>query len=248
MPYSQQSAEQFLQYYNRLDKYMRILTQSPTATPHVELLERVRKHALNRAIAHPQTIEFLKDMARLRNTIVHTPKENGEVIALPLVSAVDRYAALVERAISPPRCMDMAIARRDILCAHMDDGVLDSVRRMKKAQYSHLPILKDERVEGVFSESSLYTYFALKGELIIDHSMKIGHLGRVTDLDAHSSECFEFMSDEADMDDLLDLFQEQKHGRKRMVMVFITDRGKPNEALRGILTLWDILRYAAQGE
>ncbi|MDD4796853.1 MAG: CBS domain-containing protein [Eubacteriales bacterium] len=246
MPYSQEAAEQFLQLYNRLDKFMRMLAQSSPSTPHAELLDRIRKYELNGTIAYSRNNEFLKDMARLRNTIVHNPKEDAEVIALPLQSVVERYAALIDKAMSPPSCMQIAIPRASVLSAGWHDRIGDTARRMRKAEYSHIPILKDDVVLGVFSESSLYTYFALRGELVLDESATIADLAGVTALDAHSSECFRFLPASADMDDLLDLFQNIKHGRKRLVMVFVTHDGRPTGRLVGILTAWDVLRYTVQ--
>lgn len=246
MPYSQENAEQFLQCYNRLDKYMRMLTQSSSSTPHAELLDRIRKYDLDNTIGHPRNNEFLKDMARLRNTIIHNPKEDGEVIALPLQSVVQRYADLVDKVISPPQCMELAIPRASVLSTSRNDRILDTARRMKKAEYSHIPILENEVVTGVFSESSLYTYFTLRGELVLDEAATIADLGEVTALSAHSSECFRFLPPSADMDDLLDLFQNIKHGRKRLAMVFITHDGQPTGRLIGLLTAWNVLRYTVE--
>ncbi|MDD3244480.1 MAG: CBS domain-containing protein [Eubacteriales bacterium] len=248
MPYAQEDAERFVQCYNRLDKYMRMITQASASTPHSELLDRIRKYDLDRIVGDPENNEFLKDMARLRNTIIHNPTQDGEVIALPLRSVVDRYARLLELATSPPLCTALAHPLERIVFARRTDRIWEAARRMRQAQYSHLPILEDGRVTGVFSESSLYTWFSLKSALTVTQDSTIADLGHVIDLDAHSSEFYGFLPENADMDDLLERFFTLKQGRKRLAMVFITRDGSPQGKLVGLLTAWDVLRYTVEDD
>ena len=59
-------------------------------------------------------------------------------------------------------------------------------------------------------------------------------------LEKHTSEYFEFVGRNALLSDVENLFRIGLKARKRIAVVFITEKGKQSEKILGIITAWDI--------
>ena len=60
-------------------------------------------------------------------------------------------------------------------------------------------------------------------------------------IDKHETERFMFVSKDTKADDLAPLFSQKIDG-KRLVMIFVSDTGKTNEKVIGIITSYDLLQ------
>ena len=60
-------------------------------------------------------------------------------------------------------------------------------------------------------------------------------------MDNHTTEEFMFISRNKNIYDVEDIFKNYFQRKKRLGCVFITEHGKSNENILGMLTAWDIL-------
>ena len=77
--------------------------------------------------------------------------ENAAINAFKLDMVLDRIK-------NPVRCMDIAVPFNDLVWRSLDDPVMPVIRIMNDRNISHVPILKDKRVVGDFSDNCIFPY------------------------------------------------------------------------------------------
>ena len=99
-----------------------------------------------------QELDYIRDV---RNLLTHRPRI-GEFYAVePTDAMLSLLEKLIDRLEHPLSAIRIAVPLEEVLSASLDSPVLDSLEKMYKRAFSHMPILEDGKVVGVFSGSSL---------------------------------------------------------------------------------------------
>jgi len=114
---------------------------------------------------------------------------------------------------------------------------------MNKYAYSYIPIIEGERLVGVFSENTVFSYIVHTGNISLEKDVKIREFCEFIPISKHESESFEFVPRDTLVIDIEDMFAKELRQDKRLAVVFITDSGDPNEKLLGLVTAWDVAGY-----
>jgi CBS domain-containing protein len=231
------SAEELITIYNAIDAYLRRLPQSDRHADHSYLLQQVAK--TNRIIAKYES--ELRAFAQLRNNIVHNPLQDvATPFAYPHPEGIKRYRSIHDAILKPRLAMSIAIPASKLYTATLESPLHKILKDMSANTYTHVPIIKDDKMIGIFSENSLLSYFADNPEAIILKDMCMADFKEYLPLESHKSECFEFLPRGAKLSDVYDVFNQAIKVRKRIGMVFITEHGKDHEKPLGIITAWDL--------
>jgi len=75
----------------------------------------------------------------------------------------------------------------------------------------------------------------------VDRQTLIAEFVEYLPFNQHVSEYFEFVSRNATLDNVRDLFERGRVDRKRLAAVFITEGGRKDDELLGMITAWDIV-------
>ena len=132
---------------------------------------------------------------------------------------------------------------RDIYAASMGDCIRPAMREMAEKVFTHVPILEDGRVVGVFSENTLLAYMNTSNIVVISENDTFEKVRDFLPLDRHVSEKFAFVSRGTIATEVVKLFQDSLAQRVRLGMVFVTEHGEPDEELLGIITAWDMAAF-----
>ncbi|NLA85224.1 MAG: CBS domain-containing protein [Clostridiales bacterium] len=232
---------EFITIYNEIDEYMRRELNQDKWISHSELIRRMaRTNKVFKAY-----MDDLLSYARLRNAIVHNPeKRNAHPIADPHDYVIEKYKKIRDSVLSPAIALDtIAVRSENIYTASLDDKVLDVMLTMNKYAYTYVPIIEDERLIGVFSENTVFSYIVNTGNVLLDKDAKIKEFSKFIPIDKHESESFAFVSRGTPVIDIEDMFAKELRQGKRLAVVFITDTGDPDEKLLGLITAWDIAGY-----
>ena len=183
-----------------------------------------------------QELDYIRDV---RNLLTHRPRI-GEFYAVePTDAMLSLLEKLIDRLEHPLSAIRIAVPLEEVLSASLDSPVLDSLEKMYKRAFSHMPILEDGKVAGVFSGSSLlncvlYKHIRCSGDL------KFRDIKDTFTFDQHPSETFRFVSRDTLVSDISDMFDETLQQEERIGMIFVTENGKSDEELLGIITAWDV--------
>jgi predicted transcriptional regulator len=163
-----------------------------------------------------------------------------KAIAEPHPEIVARYEHLVQSVLKPISAQTIAVPRSKIYSATLDDCVLSVIREMHAKVFTHVPILENKRLFGVFTENTVLSYLAVNEIVGVDPTIKIREFRDFIPLDAHKSETFAYISRYALLAEVAVLFRESLKNKKRLGAVFMTANGKTSEDLLGLITAWDV--------
>lgn len=177
----------------------------------------------------------------VRNLLQHNPRVNGDFLVEPGDGMIKLLELLIGRIEQIPKCMDIAIPLAQVFSVGMEDSVFQTMVSMKEHVYTHVPILENGRVIGVFSDNSIFSY-PLEEEIIsLDKNMTFQSIRKYLPLDAHPTEKFRFIKQDSYVYEIEDVFEEAFHKNERIGMLFVTAHGKAEEKILGIITPWDVL-------
>jgi CBS domain-containing protein len=227
----------FLEAYNRLDDFMRRTLNARPGVIHSQLLvEMVKRDALFRSSRYDLDV-----FARLRNAIVHSPlASDSKAIAEPHPDVVQKYERLVSSLLEPPLASTVAVPLEKIFSAEWSDQVLRVVEMMQEKVYTHVPILENGIVVGVFSESTFLSVLAGRRQIAMDDATTLSDLRGFVPLSGGVSEVIGFISANASVAEVALRFQLNFKEGKRLGALFLTGKGDPTEQLCGLITAWDV--------
>lgn len=234
-------AEEFVRIYNDLDRYLRRkynLDNCKNYSDVINLASKKDKY-VNKQKDH------LKAFGNLRNAIVHNlTSEYGEAIAEPHPRVNALFEQMKNDIMNPPKALHiLAIPADSVYKVNLDEYVLEVMRHMNKNTYTHVPVIKDDIVIGVFSENTVFSYMVKNEAAIIEATTPIAEFSDFIPLDQHESECFAFVAKNTSVIDIEELFSQSLISGKRLSVIFITHSGRPTEKILGIITAWDVAGY-----
>lgn len=234
-------SEEFLFIYNEIDSFMREQLDKDETISHTELIKLMSKK--NRLFKINE--KYLKSFARLRNAIVHeTNNENGEVIAEPHEKVIIKYRDIKNKVMNPAKALDtVAVKATNIFTVNLESDALEVMKKMQQNTFTHVPVIENDRIIGIFSENTIFSYTVYNEALLLDKGIKIKEFEKFIPLDKHESEIFKFISKNKLLYEVEDMFEEELKENKRLSSIFITETGKATEKILGMITAWDIAGY-----
>src|SRR5690606_11002894 len=98
---------------------------------------------------------------------------------------IDLLCQLIDKISKIPVCKDHCIPASKVYACSLDDYAVPAMNTMKKNGYTHIPLLDNGVVIGVFSESTLFSY-VLDNEIVsVDRETKFKDLSAYLTLREH---------------------------------------------------------------
>ncbi len=217
------NSQRFIDAYNRTDN---ALHSRFGFKPSMAFTDAVRRAASINSIVRRYEDDLI-DYARLRNAIVHKSDLNKS-IAEPHDDVTEHFEHIADILSTPP--LATAVAHAPVTLTP-ETPFADAVKMMALRDFSVMPVIKKHTVVGVFTNKNV-VMFAAKHIGAFDAAAS-----RATVADAMSdgSRYFTILPD-CTVDDVLSVFERNR----KLRMVIITDGGKADGALLGVLTIGDI--------
>lgn len=241
MEINKRNSETFLEIYNDFDNYLRRVLEKPDGYRHYNLIDDLIKN--NKSFKKYE--RDLKAFGNLRNAIVHNPEQkNADPIAEPHEYVIKKYLYIVNLVKNPPTAYgSVAIKVDKLYTTTLEASAVAVMKEMTKHTYTHVPVIDNNSVIGVFSESTLLNYFADKGEVLLEKDVRIEEFIDYIPFDKHKSEYFDFISKKTLLTEVEAMFQGELEENRRLGVIFITEDGKPSQKILGIITAWDMAGY-----
>ena len=186
--------------------------------------------------------ERLNLCREIRNIMTHNADLDGAPVVMPSDAVVDSLREIVAAVESPRPAAEYATPLAHLLTARMEDSVLDLMRRMEENGFSHVPVLQNDRIEGVFSVSTIFSAAIRSDRFALDERARVRELLPLLPPERHLCEQFRFIRTDASLPEACHAFETKgKERRKRVAAVFLTEDGTKDGCLRGMLTPWDLI-------
>lgn len=227
-------AAEFLEAYKALEEAVR------------RVYHLGREQSIVTALKNQRQFEDLKpeiqSCADLRNYFAHNSLLDGQYAAQPTASTIAFVKDLTARVNSRKKCRDICVRKKNIIWRSPDDLVKPAMVLMHAHGHSCIPILRNGVVYGVFDERALFQYAAESGgDLFRDGKLTFRDLDKYILITERSMQGYRFASVNAYADDVSELFETKLENGKRIRLILLTNSGRPNDRLQGILTPWDVL-------
>ena len=196
---------------------------------------------LNDAAGRPYK-EQLNLCREIRNLLSHTADIGGEPVVEPSAPLVEMLRNICDYVRELPLALSFATPREKLLQATLDQNMFSLIRVMDKRGFSHVPIFERDRLYGVFSIGSLFSYAMNRRDVKWDKSTTLREFKSILPVENHRTERFRFVDRQATYWDVREEFEVPGGSNaKRLVAVFITENGGPKDPVLGMITPWDVL-------
>lgn len=183
---------------------------------------------------------------RTRDLLSHNSKINNNYVVAPSRELIGILDEAITRIIHPILVSSVMVPVQHVCFAKSDDLVRPILKKMVENVYTHIPILSDGRVAGVFSENTLLSLIAKEEIIGIDNDMTFANpdIEELLPIDKHETEVFKFTPKDMLLSDARGLFEEAIKNDNRIGLLFVTQNGSVNERILGIVSSWDIAGLA----
>jgi len=184
--------------------------------------------------------DHIDNFRNLRNLLSH--KIYVEEVK---ISALDKFEKIIDQIENPKKAFD--VASKNIKTCKNTDNIHEIIKMMNEEVFTSIPIVDvNEKLIGVFSESILLEWMANIGEKdgCIFDKISIGELSEYTSSLDNKFSSFKFISRDEFAYKVEELFNDCVEKQIRLQAVFVTEHGKQNEKLLGIVTAWDLPRIS----
>lgn len=229
----------FLDIFKRIENHLRKNLNAFSEDSVHKLIDEAAK-------TEPVIMEYKSYLHRctdLRNSFSHNPPE--ELIMEASEGAVQKLQRICDKLLNPPTAYQ--ISSKPVFKSQTDDFLFEIMKDMKKEIYTHVPIYEGDEFIGVLSESSVFNWLEesdFPNRTL--ENIKIGDIKKYLDIENRSNEYFEFVSQDTSAYIIKEWFAKAIKGNKRLGAVFVTENGKENEKLLGVITAWDLPRMESQ--
>jgi len=230
------SADRFIKAYNAIDDHLRdLLDIDRSRFGFASVVDQAAK----RFSVVRRYADDLKEFGALRNAIVHDKEYPARIIADPRPEVVEAIERLAEVILNPPRVYPLF--RREVRRLEVDDPLVKPLRWIREYHYTQFPVFRGTRFAGLLTSRCIAQWLA---DCVANGGVDVG---RATVADALRHDQFggrrvAFVARNATWYDAAELFTPGKGKRQAALeAILITEGGREDEALLGIITPRDLL-------
>lgn len=229
--------ERFRVAFNKIELHLRRVLQEPSETSFTRLVDLYGKK-------QPTWLDHsghqLRIYADLRNALVHLRQEQKQYLSIPLPHVVERIEQICEALIRPETVIPEFQKSVHKLSKH--DKLSVAMRDIDSYAYSQFPVYDSDGLFcGLLTENGITRWLASH----VANILTIVEFDE-TEIDVvltreESRSNFKFVSRNRAVLDVVSMFSRLT----LLEAVLITEGGKRDQELLGIITRWDVQKYLA---
>lgn len=225
------NAERFIQAFNSIENFLRRNLEARNFSSFFNLIDDASQENL----IVRQYKEELRLFGNLRNAIVHSDRRDGKPVADPREDVVEQIEKIVKMLLDPPLVSQHFLRR--VFAVESDDLMINVLHAMVEKDYSQVPIIKDGYILGMINFESIAKWMAKITKL--ENPFEICKKTTTEDVFKATQQLknHRIIKSNTDFVTAREYFV-QSLGKKDLVeALFITENGRRNEPLIGIITL-----------
>ena len=233
------NADRFLNAYAQIEKELKRILDVKRHPRFYELLDLACKK--NNQVIHKYKCD-LKEFGDLRNAIVHN-RAGGKIIAQPTDDTVEKIEKIARLLLKPPQVLPLF--QKKVVTISANAPLSNAIKSLGKYNYSQLPIIKEGMIIGLLTSNMIIRWLSTRLDdrevKLDDREVKLDEM-YVQDLLPFSGTKDNYKIVPA----TTTLFEAQEHFFRyqekshKLESVLITENGKPDEKLLGIITNLDL--------
>ncbi len=222
-------AAQFLERYREIEEWV-LNNLNVTDMKDLEQMPRYKSLRSNLAFCR-----------LLRNLLSHYDwSKAGDDLIIVTDQAV-RQVNNLYYTLNPVTLMRLAIRAGQIFAPAPTDSVIAAIQVMHHNDYSYIPIVDNHQIVGVFSNKTLLNLLAESNTLHLSDTMTFQDIASHIRLADESNAHYGFIDPNATVEDVSVKFRRSKTRKKRLDVLFITDTGRADGRLQGMITPADLV-------
>ncbi len=225
------NVDNFIQSYQKIEDYLRKKTNDDKHATFSSMITTCSKFdpIINRY--HQE----LRLFGNLRNSIIHK-NVAWSPIAEPNEKAVNFIGELVNKLIKPVKVMPLF--SRNVGTCSLSDSIAQVLTVMYKNEYSQMPVVENNQCINLLTTNSISRWLSenVKNELVDLKETMIEQVLRFKE----NEETFSFISRTATLAEAYAYFEKSENRRSALDALLITENGKPDQGLLGIITHYDL--------
>ena len=186
--------------------------------------------------------EEIKYCQEVRNLLQHKQKIEGAYPVEPTKEMIAFLEKTIDRVKNRKNCGEIMVPLSKMVYKNTDDTVFETVKGMKDSPVGHIPVLYENKsIAGVFTSFSYINLVADRKGSPVPQELSFSEAKEYIALDFHNTEIYRFVEKELFVDELREIFEKTYSGGKRLSMVFVTENGRKDGRLLGVISPWDVL-------
>ena len=227
--------EQFQMAFNEIEAHLRVQLREKDETPFSVL---IRKYGEKNPVWEGQYGDDLRRFAQLRNVLAHQTYRGVRYLSVPVPLVVERIESIKSYLLNEERVIPSF--QRPVTGIEVDKTLVDVLRLIRDNDFSQFPVYQAETFKGLLTENGITRWLAKHVtqnlSLVEFEEVKVADLLLVEE----ERKNVLFVSRNETVNKVTNRFGQNPF----LEAVLITQRGRPDEKLLGVVTRWDVINSA----
>lgn len=227
-----EKTDEFLDLYRRLETGAERLLGNESRSSAVMRLSHQRGFS-----AYRDEMDFCREV---RNLLSHEPKVDGAYAFYPSEELLAVLRGLVRMVEHPVTVADRMTPTDQLVITDHKALAIPVMEQMRKENVSHIPILSDGRVTGIFSVGTVFQAM-LDGAIELNEKTTIGDFAAYLPLERHMGQGFAFVGKTVPLTEAGAIFDGAYSRKHKIKLLLVTATGRSSERLLGVLSPYDLI-------
>ncbi len=230
---SEEQSQQFIDLFNEIEQHLQKNSQNNHYQSFQNLIDEFR---------HKNSIidfyyEELAHIKQVRNVLVH----NHEFYAVPNEKSLTTIKNIKEMLLSPPTVI--SLFADEVMSARQNEQIMQIIKIMNERGYTQVPVLNENKeVIDMLTTNTITRWlgsqeiagdeYILKRTTTVAETLKYGEERLI----------YKFVAADLNIAEVVKIFNRVQKSDKKLEGILITENGRNNEELLGIITKWDITK------
>ena len=178
------NADVFLEKYKQLEEVVR-------STYRLRDDDSI-SYYLNGQVKYQRYRDDIKYCQDVRNVLSHKKKVKDQYAVEPSQEMIVFLEKLIEKVKNRTRCHEIQIGVQNVYWQSMSGNVKAAMMQMRAKMFTHIPIMENGVVIGVFDENSVFNYLADDGIIEVSDELTFEDIKTYLSLEGREMEEFIF--------------------------------------------------------
>lgn len=228
------NSDRFLLAFNRINHTLRGIVGAKDFIPFFRLIDQAKKKS---ALVRKYE-DDLRSYADLRNAIVHHRTSMEFVIAEPHPDVVRRIE-LIDKRLAKPKLVGQ-IFQKKVFSFQTTDSLKNTLDLIQNKKFTQFPVYEGTEFRGLITTVGITNWLATS----VTSNQIPNYIPTLNDILSHEKNRvnYKFVSKYITIYDAEDIFKQGVERGKRFEALLITEHGKSNQKLIGMVTPMDIMK------